>query len=181
MKRILFCVAIIIISATVSADIYKCVSDDGVVTYSDEPCGPKSSVFGKTMSLNKLIASVCPYDQPVFNPDDLSNDLLEFSQKLGSYIVPDKIFNSSSVFSKEDPLSLNWNIHLSYDCGRKFNESGCISITLLYERKKLKKQKPLSLKSIVIKQWGNPYDPPAMMNVKKMRKTDIGIWITDER
>ncbi len=180
-KIFLILAAIFLITATALADIYKCVSNEGIVTYSDEPCSPKSIIFRKTVSLDALIVSVCPYRQAVSNSDTLTNDLLEISNKIGGYIVPDKLFNSSSVSTYDDLLSINWEVRVDFDCGRKINESNCFRIRFIYKSKKQDKQKTVWLKSIDVILWGNPYDPPAMLNIKGMRKTNIGRWMPVEK
>lgn len=57
MKKMLFCTLLLILSnSNAFANIYKCVGDDGIATYSDRPCGVGSELAFKDNSNSILVA-----------------------------------------------------------------------------------------------------------------------------
>jgi hypothetical protein len=165
--------ATIFIATTVSADIYKCVSDDGVVKFSDQPCGDNAEITFHFLSIDDLISLASPYEQPIKDPNRISNDLLIHSRKLGDRILPGKPFYGHHVQAKNDHHS-QWEIHLRY-APKSLTDW---QIIMDYEKKPTHDGYSLWLKSIVIKRWGKPYSPSTMKYIEKIRKIGPGAWVT---
>jgi hypothetical protein len=165
--------AMMLIAVTAFADVYKCVSEDGVVTFSDEPCGKKAEITIHSLSLDDLIGLASPFTQSIMDSNSISNDLLSHSRKLGKSILPKERYYGHNVSLKND-LQSYWEIRLYY-APKGFTEW---EIRMDYVKKPKAQGYSLWLKSIFIKRWGKPYSPPTMQHAKKMRKIGPGEWVT---
>lgn len=175
-KQILFVAGLILLIPVLnsSADIYKCVSEDGVLTFSDEPCDSKAEVAFKTeeYDFDKAIGNGSPYpEQPVPPSKIWREDFKAHAKKIGKTILPYEYNNS--VVDKTSPLMPGWYIDLYF--GSETNKKN-YEISLHYGRNPSNKGVYVWLHSIVIKKDGKPYDPPSMVNVKTYKKMGSGRW-----
>ncbi|MBU2451757.1 MAG: DUF4124 domain-containing protein, partial [Proteobacteria bacterium] len=101
------------------ADIYKCVSDDGVATFSDTPCSNKPELFLniKNLSIDDAIDLANPLTEFDVDSKTIDEDLLSHAKKLGKSILPDEQYTSyimdgggrGSVYRYPE-----WNISVLY-------------------------------------------------------------------
>jgi hypothetical protein len=176
--RQIICVVIVLfgLGTMASADIFKCVSEDGVVKFSDEPCSKKAEVAFETEELNfdAAIGNASPYSNlpiPIsqFNPEDM----VTHAKKIGQTILQGEYNNNarleryrssrywtSRVYLYFGPASDDWRyvVQMNYNEVRRFQDQY------------------VWLDSIEVKKHGKPYDPPSMNNAKTFKKMGVGKW-----
>jgi hypothetical protein len=170
-KSIVFYVfATMMITAIASADVYKCVSDDGVVTFSDQPCGEEAAlVFQDTnLSVDEAIGNASPYTQPVPYSGDIDKDVLLHARKIGRSILPNENLESYDISKENMGIYYTWKVFLSYVTPHK--EHLWSRIELDYRGEPKGKGVFVQLKFISIKRadWFTPL--PTLKNVKKLKK-----------
>jgi hypothetical protein len=156
------------------ADIYKCVSDDGVVTYSDQPCASDAEVAFETENLNfdDAIGNASPYTEQLVPASKIDGeDFVAHARKIGKYIFPYE-YNNSYV-NQTTPMSRGWRILLYF--GPENNKRN-YRVALEYGRKPTNQGIYVWLNSISVKKDGKPFDPPSMVNVKTYKKMGTGRW-----
>ncbi|MBU1342005.1 MAG: DUF4124 domain-containing protein [Proteobacteria bacterium] len=167
--------AVLLTAKPLFADIYKCVSEDGVATFSDEPCGTNAAVSFHQLGIDELIVLVSPYAQPIIDLNRIENDLLALSRRIGDCILPHERYYGHNVrIEKDRPFF--WEVRLWY-APENYTEW---EIRMEYEKIKKHNDTSVWLKTISITRWGKPYNPPAMQDVKKINKKRTGEWVTDQ-
>jgi len=162
------------LASVVSADIYKCVSNDGVTTYSDEPCGENSKKVFDTVeqTFDDIIGNGSPYDdQPVDSKKVFREDIIEHAKKIWRFIMPNKhsYLKKCETFDGRQGIAIHdidltdskkiYNVAMRYCCYYQGNGKDFVF-----------------LGAINIKKDGKPFDPSTMVNIKKYRKASIGVW-----
>lgn len=165
---------LLLCAANAYGDIYKCVSSDGVVKFSDEPCSEKATVVFPSADrpFDEVIGNASPYpDQPVesYHMDD---EVLErHARKIGRTIIPGETIRS--IKRTKIPMTPGWRATLYLG---PEHDSERFVINLEY----LVNQKPegayIWLNGFRVRKQGKPYDPPAMANTKKFKKIGTGNW-----
>jgi hypothetical protein len=171
---IFYLLAVMLITKIGFADVYKCVSEDGVVKFSDEPCGEDAELSFQTVSLNfdDVIGNASPYtDQPVAASKIDGNDFVAHARKIGKAILPYEYNNSYE--NQTTPMSPGWRIYLFF--GPASNKKQYV-IRMEYGRYPTSNGIYVWLNSISVKKDGKPFNPPAMSNVKKFKKMGTGRW-----
>ena len=89
----------VFLSTSAWGAVYKCVSDDGVTTYSDQPCGNKAEIVIETtdFSVDEAIGNASPYTEPVTYSLDIGADILLHARKVGKSILPEKEFDRDRI------------------------------------------------------------------------------------
>jgi hypothetical protein len=160
------------------ADIYKCVSDDGVVTFSDEPCGQNAEVAFEKYIIRVDDAIGLDIIGPFTNRaymQSIRPDIESHAKKIGSCILPRA--NPTLLFvdragGRHYNKDINWKISLFYgpqDYEREWN------INVYYKGKK-EKEISLWLNAITITKDGRPFTPSTMHHVKKLKRIGTGEW-----
>jgi hypothetical protein len=163
------------------ANIYKCVSEDGVVTFSDEPCSSKAEVFINTppkLSIDDVISTASPFTELLIDSNTINEDLVTHAKKIGKCILPEENYNSYMIRGGHRSARRypDWEIILKY--GPPGNESKW-KITIKYSVKPKNDIPRVWLKTIYVFLWGRYYDPPSLRNVKKMNRIRTGKWQVD--
>lgn len=165
----------LLLSANTFADVYKCTSDDGTVTFSDQPCDTKAEVAFETDDRNfdEVIGNASPYDeQPIASSKVYSDDFVPHARKLGRCILPGEYNNAFE--NKTSPMLPGWRIVLFF--GPEDNPKE-YEIAMQYERNPRSDGKMyVWLNTIIIKKDGKPYDPPSMATVQTYKKMGNGRW-----
>jgi hypothetical protein len=180
MKRfsVFYLIVMILLAETSFANIYKCVSDNGVVTFSDEPCSKEAEVFINTppvLSIDEGISLASPFTQLIIESNTINEDLVTHAKKIGKCILPEEHYKSYILRggNRRARRYPQWDISLKY--GPPGNKSKW-KITIEY-RVKIKDDIPrIWLKTIYVFLWGRYYDPPSLSNAKKINRIRTGKW-----
>ncbi len=167
------------------ANIYRCGSDSGVVTYSDVPCGNNAVVAFEKHVVGVEEAARRNVIQPNTNRgryDDLEKDILAHAQEVGSCIFPDKKLNSFSIVKGGKPDNvIEWNISERFGSEEyksewdiKISYQGKLITDKFYKSRTIK---TIRLKTIKVSKNGQSFDPISMSNLKAFRKIRNGEWI----
>lgn len=173
---ILVVLGVVLLPATVSADLYRCVSKEGVPIYSDQPCGGNAKTIAHSMRVDDWIALSRPYRQPRHDPNRISKDLRSHSKKIGDHIIPGGRYVSRSTGVGNDRRMV-WIVELKY----KTEEHHPWRIVITYTKKPEGSEYRLWLTSISVFKWGAPCTPPTMQQVTLLRQTGTGMWIAPNR
>jgi hypothetical protein len=176
MKRLLIVclLALMLIAKIAWADVYKCVSDDGIIKFSDEPCGENAEISFRTSNLNfdDVIGNASPYtEQPVAASKIDGNDFVAHAKKIAKAILPYEYNNSYD--NRTTPMSPGWRIYLYF--GPASNEKKFV-IVMNYARYPTSNGIYVWLNSISVKKDGKPFDPDSMSDVTKYKKMGTGRW-----
>jgi hypothetical protein len=198
MKRFLvfYFFGMILISTTAFADVYRCVSDDGVIKFSDEPCGKDAELIHdqpQTSLDEALSAEIEPFLRP-YTSETYGKYITNQSKRIGRCILPDQWFNSSKLirvygpsprdsysFPKPKPIygtTPGWVIFLYYgpeSNPKKWSIEFRYISTIRKDINGILKSFVL-LKSISIKKDEIPFTPISMRDVKKFEKKGTGEW-----
>jgi hypothetical protein len=160
------------------ADIFKCVSEDGFVTFSDEPCGKNAEIaFQKyIMSVDDAVGlDLISLFTDRTQIRSIRLDLESHAKILGNCILPNEKRNYLFVdragghhYHRE----IDWKLSLFFGpqgYEREWN------INVFYKGKK-EKNISVWLNSITVTKDGRPFNPPSMLNVKKLKKVGPGEW-----
>lgn len=164
------------------ADLYKCISDDGIVKYSDQPCGKKFETITSSPTIDQLIASALPLQQPISDPDLIVGDLVACSKGISASILPKALFQYSNVNVNDKcsrytiVLVYASEAYLAYNPGR----SRMYDIEIKFDKRKGDRHYELWLESISIKQDRRHFSPLAMEQVSNLKKLGPGRWVAHQ-
>ncbi len=184
-NNIWFLICFFLCVTSAFSEIYKCVSDDGTVKFSDEPCGKKTvGVFKSYVpnvdeAIEAGILRRC-LDKKIL--ECVTEDLNFHAKKIADTILPRERYNaisenhSSRNWEHIDKIT-KWEISLYY--GPEINTQQWIigiSYMVVFEQ-----NVSVALKSISVTKDGVGFDPVTMNNVKKMVRIKKGEWIAKDR
>lgn len=111
----LYLSALLIAAAGAYADIYKCVSKSGVVTFSDQPCGkPVEIISDAILSVDEAIGNASPYAEPVPYSYSIRYDVMIHAKRVGQSIFPDGDLIAENISAEYRADSPVWTVFLSY-------------------------------------------------------------------
>jgi hypothetical protein len=159
-----------LVAETSFANIYKCISDNGVVTFSDQPCGDQAAiVFHDTnLSVDEAIGNASPYTQPVTYSSDIDTDVILHARKIGRSILPYENLTSYDISTEHTVLSYTWKVFLSYVSPKYEHAWSRIEMDYIGEPKDggiFVRLKYISIKRF---DWYTPV--PTLKNVKKLKR-----------
>ena len=181
-KTVVFYVlAMMIMAITAFADIYKCVSDDGVVKYSDEPCGKQTEVILRTSNSKGSLddaMGVAPFSGRIGSRKDIINELRLQAINLVKLILPEEEYKGvkaqsffgspggvtfSALLGSPKKKKVMWDVSITYSIETGADKGGDYDINI-------------RLKSITILKDGNPFSPASMNAVKRLNEISEGRW-----
>jgi Domain of unknown function (DUF4124) len=176
--RTYICVVIVFLSlgATAAADIYKCVSEDGVVKFSDEPCSKKAEVAFETEELNvdAAIGNASPYPQiPIPASQFDTEDMMAHAKKIGRCIISGEHNNTARFEKYPYRGDITYRVYLHFGPP---SDDWRYTVKLTYEVKGRFEGTYVWLESIEVQKHREPYDPQSMSNVKTFKKMGVGKW-----
>jgi hypothetical protein len=98
-----------LILTTAFADIYKCLSDDGVAIFSDVPCGKDAQlIYDQPMTSvdEALGVEINPFVKP-YTSATYGEYITNESKRIGRCILPDQWFNFSKLIRVYGPSPRN--------------------------------------------------------------------------
>ena len=115
-KIFAYLVVFVTIAPGASAEIYKCVNDDGVVKFSDQPCGRQAEVFiSKTdLSVDEAVGNGGPYPEPVKNSAVMNQDIMVHAKTVGASIFPGMDPKSDDMGEEITDRTRSWRVFLAY-------------------------------------------------------------------
>ncbi len=167
-------VSLLLLIAQAHGNIYKCVSEDGVVKYSDVPCSDEATVAFESANrpFDEVIGNASPYPKepvPTYEMDDQKME--QHARKIGQTIIAgEKIHSTKRIRAIMTP---GWNYSLEIGGGKDEKTYGVI---LEYRINQTPDGAYVWLDTIKVKKHGKPFDPPTMANIQKFRKTATGEW-----
>jgi len=188
LRLLIFFLSFLFVPLKSYPEIYKCISKDGVATFSDEPCPNKGEVFIKTpqIDIDVIIEEASPFKSLSSEEDSFYDGLFEHAERIGKCLLPDEHYNTYKINSrKREWWSCNqWDVVLYYGPPNKETKW---SVILRYIGKSEKMSRPcrnpeIFLDSIDVCLWDKNYDPPDMkIKIQALRKQGTGHWNRYER
>ena len=174
-KSFAFILAIFVTTAGAYAGIYKCVSENGVVTYSDHPCGKGEEVIPNIdLSVDEAIGNASPYAEPVSFSYSIRYDVLRHAKKVGKSLFPNAYLIEENIGAEYQPKSPVWTVFLSY--GYRQYKYDYLKTELEYVGEKMGDKLFVRLKYIRINSSDLEIPMPALENSKKMEKDGHRGW-----
>jgi hypothetical protein len=176
--RLHVCLVILtmLLGSTAFADIYKCVSDNGVVKFSDAPCSKKAEVAFKTGARNfdAVIGNASPYPElPIPKSRFDIEDIVAHAKRIGGCIITGEYNNKVIRRLVPKPAHIEYYVELHFG---PESEKKRFEIHMLYRRDITYDGMYVWLNSFDIYKNGKPYDSPAMAGVETFKKMGVGRW-----
>ena len=162
------------------ADVYKCVSKDGIVKFSDQPCSPDAEVAFPTpdTSFDHVIGNGGVYPEPV--PVDRFDieDLTAHAKKIGKCIITGEQNNTAFYRGTPGQALLEWYIQLNF--GPSYKKKKYV-VRLTYKGASDGTSMYVWLDSFTVKKNGQLYDPSTVSGSKKYIKKGTGRWCIEPK
>ena len=136
-KRTLTCLVMLMtMTAIASAEIYKCVNEDGVVKFSDQPCGRQAEVvIAKTnLSVDEAIGNGGPYPEPVKDSAVMNQDIMVHAKTVGASIFPDMYLESNDIGEDLKGQTRTWKVFLVYLDSKNYYNNTKVELNYSGER-----------------------------------------------
>ncbi len=167
------------------ADIYKCTDNNGVVTFSDEPCGNEARVVykGTRNSVSKeagndkdSVLSSVTIDGSL-TKDQIYDQLKDHGRLLGRHIFKDESFAGFRKRPRNFGNKLKYNEITCYWGSRSSNNFKNYTMTIEYTRG-IKPNGSLLFQpnKMTFYYKSQPHDPPSMKNMKNFKRLFHGTW-----
>jgi hypothetical protein len=175
---VLLALILILLPSLAPADIFRCVSDDGVVRYSDNPCGDDAVPAFDEYKPSVDDAAGRDIIKPLSDRsrlDDIEQDLKAHAIQLGIAIVPNQKLNHVFKDKAGDPGRnevLDWLFTLFFG-PEAYDRQWRIEI---FYRGRMEGAAVVWLRTIRIQMDGAPMDPSTMQGLKAFRKIKSGEW-----
>jgi len=99
------------------AEIFKCISEDGVSIFSDQPCGNNSKVLfqdDSNLTIDAAIGNGSPFSKSVVYSNSMETDIKFHAKRIGQRIFPDNVLKSDDISESKSTLVYTWLVYLSY-------------------------------------------------------------------
>ena len=169
-------IGVVLLSSTASADIYKCVSDDGVVKFSDQPCAKEAEVAFKTneQRFDEVIGNASPYPKlPILESQYDTDVIVAHAKKIGRCIITGEHINDVNHHPNLNLEHREYSVELHFGPDSDKNR---FVVNLIYRSDYQYKGLYVRLNSIFVGRKGRPYDPPSMAEVQTFKKMGVGKW-----
>lgn len=171
--------ALMLLSPSFSfSDVYRCVSDTGIVTYSDTPCGKNAVVAFEEHKMGVEDAARRSIIMPATNrtdKDEIINSLVVHAEKIGSCIFPDKELKGSFL-SKTGPSYSKNDLSHSVVMNFRSEDSKTDHVIKVFYEGRMADGPTVKLKTIKVYKNYKPFNPISMKDLKAFRKIDSGVW-----
>jgi hypothetical protein len=180
---VLWVLVLMLLPSLAMADIFRCVSDDGGVRFSDAPCGDNAAVAFGEYKLSVDDAAGRDILKPLSDRSrlqDIERDMEAHAKLLGSSMVPNQMLNYVFKDKAGDPGRgevLDWLFTLFFG-PEDYNREWRVDI---FYRGKLEGAASVWLRTIRIQKDGAPIDPATMQGLKAFRKIKTGEWTYQRR
>ena len=168
------------------ANVYRCVSHDGTVRFSDQPCAGDAELFieEKVCNIDDSIRRANPFPDLSFNTAGVNDRLVEHAKRLGKCILPDEPYVSYSVNERRLPGRYpSWEIDVNY--GTKDGRNKW-SVTFKYDVRPKNRIFRIWMHTIYVRLTGRHHDPPSLKTVASLTRLSRGQyqvpwWKTDRQ
>ena len=177
MRLVGYLLAAMAVAGLSHANVYKCVSPSGVVTFSDEPCADDAVVFVKEphLSIDDTVRQASPFADLTLDSKAIDNALLAHAKKMGKCILPDESFNAYTMRGGERRRHRypEWEIELAY--GPKGDLTKW-RITLKYAVRTKGEVLRIWLTNVYVRLTGTYFDVPSMPQAATLVRKRQGQW-----
>lgn len=165
---------LILIAPHAAGNIYKCVSEDGVVKFSDAPCSEQATVAFESSNrhFDEVIDNGSPYpNQPVKNHDMDIQKVRDHAKRISQTVIPGETIRK--IKQLRSHMMPGWTFIL--ELGPPADKAK-YTVSLDYSVRQTAKGTYIWLQAFRVRMNNRPYDPPSMANVKKYKKAATGRW-----
>ena len=161
-----------------SAAVFKCIAEDGVVTFSDKPCGQNAAIAFPEYVMSVDDAAALDIVGPFTNRKDihsLRRDIEAHAAKIGSCILPHETRNflfADRAGGHPYNRDIDWKITLLYGPPR-YEREWRIDV---YYKGRMNEEINVWLQTITVAKDGRPFSPPSMRDLKRLKQTGTGAW-----
>ena len=164
------------------ADIYRCVNDQGIAQYSDEPCGDNAVAAFDEYKMSVDDAAGRDIIRPTSDRsrlDFIDSDIRAHAELIGKAILPHQKLNrvskhTAGYFGRDEVLDWLYSLYFGpaeYD--REWE------IEIFYRGSTEKKT--VWLRTIRILKDGAPFEPSTMLGFKALAKVKTGEWARPQK
>lgn len=181
-KTLIYLAIIMTVAAGASAEIYKCVSADGVVKFSDQPCGRQAEVVisATNLSVDEAIGNGSPYPEPLKESAVMNQDIMVHAKTVGASIFPDMYLKSNDMGEERNLRTRTWKVFLAY-IDPKIDYKYA-NVELNYTGEQIGDRIFVRLHYIRIKQFDWMVPIPTLKKTKKLKKdSDRGWYVLPQR
>ena len=156
----------------VYADIYKCTGEDGVVRFSDEPCGENSEFAFKSAGGIQLIENALVDFHVSESGRNLTEKELNYISAIRKHAryVGGHIFHDLQLISERKDTSSS---RIALDYGSS-NSTDRYTVTIYYDRNK--NEDGILFDKIIIEKNGRYFVPEIMAGTKRLKQYSTGWW-----
>lgn len=159
----------LIFAVSGKTEIYKCKSEDGVITFSDRPCGKSAEVIqeNKNLTVDQAIGNGRPYEQPMAYDRIMHSDIISHARKIGKSLVPEEQFDSQKMEVSKKGEYYAWTVYLNYFLPEKTYMKSAFQ--LIYKGKLENNQILVQLDYLKIKRTDWYTRLPTLKGVEKLK------------
>lgn len=167
-----FLLLMVCFAGAAQADIYRCVSEDGTVRFSDTPCLDTAEVFYKEnkVSIDEAVALASPLKDLTLNSPHLISEIVAHARIIGNTLFPSEQFNDTSWRRhKAGSRYPHWIVMLYY--GKKDNKpKWAVNVNYGVQRKNGVIR--IWMHTIYVRLTGTLFDPPSIESAKPLKNLE---------
>jgi hypothetical protein len=166
--------AIILFTGMAWANVYRCVSDDGTVRFSDQPCAGDAELFieEEACDIDDSIRRANPLPDLSFNTAGVNDRLAAHARKLGKCILPDEPYVSYNIDERRLPGRYpSWEINVNF--GDKDGRAKW-KVTFKYDVRSKNRIDRIWMHTIDVRLTGYRHDPPSLKSVASLTRLSRG-------
>lgn len=166
--------ALMLLAGAAGADVYRCVSDDGTVRFSDQPCGGDAELFieEEGCDIDQSIRRAYPFKDLNAEMEDINDRLVSHARKLGKCILSNETYRSYEV--NEDrfrDMDHSWKISLNF--GNREGRADWLLI-FYYNQKPNEGDRRIRMTSIFVRLKGRRHNLPLLDNIFSLNRWATG-------
>lgn len=166
--------SIMLLTGMAWADVYRCVSDDGTVRFSDRPCSGDPELFIKEEGchIDDSIRRAKPFTDLTVQSENFNDRLVSHARKLGKCILPDETYVSYRV--SEDRFRdqyHTWVVRVNYENKGRKNKW---RLTFTYDLQSKNGTKRICMSAIIVQLNRSFHDLPSLENIASLNQLSTG-------
>jgi hypothetical protein len=171
---VLSLVGVLLWAGMAGANVYRCVSDDGTVRFSDQPCADDAELFIKEegCDIDDRIRRAYPFKDLSLKSDDISDRLSAHARKLASCILPSKNYKSYNVSESHFRDKYHdWNVTVEY---KDSDGKGKWSLIFYYDVPPEDRTRRVHMSAIIVRYLHGYHDLPLLENINSLSRRSKG-------
>ncbi len=169
------------------ANIYRCVSEDGTIRFSDVPCSNTAEVFYKEdkVSIDEAVALASPLKDLTLDSPHLISEIVAHARIVGNALFPSEQFNDSTWRRhKVGNRYPHWSVMLYY--GKKDNKPKW-AVDVNYGVREKSGVMRIWMYTIYVRLTDTLFDPPSIepakppKNLKRIKAGEyqVPLWVKE--